>query len=156
MDANTVIKVLDDLVKINNDRIEGYEKAIENLTNNNGDADLLQLFNDFIAESRKNKAELLSVSQQYGTDVVNETTVPGEIYRFWMDLKATFSGDKRLAMLEACEYGEDAAQKAYKEALDKNQELPVHVIQLIKTQKTQLRESHDRVKRLRDLEKIAD
>ena len=156
MDANTVKNVINDLIKINNDRIDGYQKAIEQLEDNNNDADLVQVFNDCISGSEKYKTELIKVSGQYATEAIDETTVPGEIYRFWMDMKVTFTGNTRLTVLESCEFGEDAAQKAYNEALENYKDLPLHIIQLITTQKTNLRESHDKVKRLRDLEKIAD
>jgi hypothetical protein len=33
-----------------------------------------------------------------------------------MDVKVSFSGNDRQAILESCEFGEDAAQKAYKDA----------------------------------------
>jgi len=35
-----------------------------------------------------------------------------------MDVKNTFTGDDRHSVLESCEGGEDAALKAYKDALD--------------------------------------
>ncbi len=155
MDGKTVKQVVNDLVKINNDRIEGYQKAINQLQKNNGDADLATLFNECIALSTENKAALTKISGQYDTDAADDTTVPGEIYRVWMDMKAAFSGDTRLTVLESCEFGEDAAQKAYKEAVKNYEELPAHIMQLIQSQKATLHEHHDKIKKLRDLEKVA-
>lgn len=156
MDGKTVKQVVNDLVKINNDRIEGYQKATEQLQKSNGDADLVALFNECIALSTENKAALTKAGNQYNTDAVDDTTVPGEIYRVWMDMKAAFSGDTRQAVLESCEFGEDAAQKAYKEAIKNYEDLPTHIMQLIQSQKTELQKHHDQVKKLRDVEKIAD
>jgi uncharacterized protein (TIGR02284 family) len=67
-----------------------------------------------------------------------------------MDVKATFTGKDRKAILASCEFGEDAAQKAYDEALSSEAELPAEVRQLIMDQKLSLKKSHDYIKALRD------
>ncbi len=48
------ISALNDLVKINNDRISGYQKAAESTS----DDDLKRLFLDYIDDSKKYKSEL--------------------------------------------------------------------------------------------------
>jgi uncharacterized protein (TIGR02284 family) len=73
-----------------------------------------------------------------------------------MDLKAVVSGHDRKTVLENCEFGEDAAQKAYDMALntdDVTYEAPLR--ELIVRQKAQLKQGHDEVKRLRDLHKAS-
>ena len=67
-----------------------------------------------------------------------------------MDVKATFSGKDRKAILASCEYGEDAAQKAYEAALSSYAELPTEVRQLVMDQNQSLKISHDQIKALRD------
>jgi uncharacterized protein (TIGR02284 family) len=69
-----------------------------------------------------------------------------------MDIKATFTGKDRKSILESCEFGEDAAQKAYKEALqsDSGLKLSADIREMITRQKEKLRASHDRIKLLRD------
>ena len=84
-----------------------------------------------------------------GDDVDTDTTNSGKIYRVWMDVKAAFTGHDRKSILSSCEFGEDAAQKAYKMALDED-ELPAHIHALIADQKETLRESHDQIRSLRD------
>ena len=141
-------EVLNDLVRINNDRIEGYTKA-ENETKA-GDADLQSLFRQMAAESRSYVNDLSKYISATGNNITDDTTVRGKIYRAWMDVKATFSGKDRKAILASCEYGEDAAQKAYDAALSSDAELPTEVRQLIMDQKQSLKKSHDLVKALRD------
>lgn len=141
-------EVLNDLVRINNDRIEGYTKA-ENETKA-GDADLQSLFRQMAAESRSYVNDLSKYISATGNNITDDTTVRGKIYRAWMDVKATFSGKDRKAILASCEYGEDAAQKAYDAALSSDAELPTEVRQLIMDQKQSLKKSHDQVKALRD------
>ena len=63
------------------------------------------------------------------------------------DLKAHLGGGDH-TLLETAEAAEDAAKKAYKDALDKELPLPSH--QLLSTQYAHIQESHDYVKAARD------
>ncbi|MDF2381689.1 PA2169 family four-helix-bundle protein [Nostoc ellipsosporum NOK] len=141
-------ETLNDLIRINNDRIEGYERA-EKETDSN-DADLRALFSSMASESRQYVNELTKHVAGAGAEPADGTTVSGKIYRAWMDVKATFSGKDRKAILASCEFGEDAAQKAYDEALASDAELPTEIRQLIMDQKTSLKKSHDQIKAMRD------
>ena len=89
-----------------------------------------------------------------GADVETGTTVSGKIYRAWMDVKATFAGNDRHAVLASCEYGEDAAQRAYDEALRSDDPMPYSIRELIANQKGALKSSHDTIKTYRDMEKV--
>ena len=153
---NTTMKeissVLNDLVLINNDRIAGYEKAIEELKqgdNAANNSDLVNLFTGYISDSRKYRNELGQEVQGSGEEMAEGTMNSGKIYRAWMDVKGAFGARDRHAVLAWCEGGEDAAQKAYKEALDEDG-IPSHVRATISTQKDKLRQAHDEVKALRD------
>jgi len=146
-DNENVAEVINDLIKINNDRIEGYGKASDELKDS--DVELHSLFNRFINESAEIKSDLSRTVSQYGGDEASGTTAIGKVYRAWMDVKAAFSGNNRKAVLESCEFGEDAAQKAYKMALDED-DLPADVRELFVQQKQLLKTSHDLVKSLRD------
>jgi uncharacterized protein (TIGR02284 family) len=141
-------EVLNDLIRINNDRIKGYGKAADETKTK--DTDLQAIFSQMAAESRSYVNDL----KEYVTASVEEpatnTTTTGKIYRAWMDVKATFTGKDRKAILGSCEYGEDAAQKAYETALSSDAELPAEIRQLIMDQKASLKRSHDRIKQLRD------
>jgi len=147
--SNTA-EVLNDLIKINNDRIEGYQKAIEQLEST--DRDLNNLFNTFIAQSQELKSALENEVSKLGGEVEDGTTTSGKIYRAWMNVKSLFSIKDRETVLDNCEYGEDAAQKAYRSAEDTEEILP-NVKLMITNQKFDLKSSHDKVKVLRDSEK---
>lgn len=140
-------EILNDLIQINNDRIVGYEKAIEELKPE--DADLKSLFVKMIGESHQYKMALATEVQALGEDADSGTTNSGKIYRAWMDVKAIFTGHDRKTILNNCEFGEDAAQKAYKMALEE-EDLSAHLRSLVTEQKAQLRMSHDEIKMLRD------
>jgi uncharacterized protein (TIGR02284 family) len=67
-----------------------------------------------------------------------------------MDVKATFTGSSRKEILASCEFGEDAAQKAYDAALTSDAEMEADVRQLIVDQQKALKNSHDVIKKYRD------
>jgi uncharacterized protein (TIGR02284 family) len=75
----------------------------------------------------------------------------GQIYRTWRDLRATFDGSDAKSALESCEYGEDAALRAYDKALDHDIDLPLRSL-LIEQEKS-LRLSHAEVRNFRDQER---
>jgi uncharacterized protein (TIGR02284 family) len=139
--------VLDDLIKINNDRIEGYEKALKDIKPE--DADLRMLFLNAIDQSRKIKMMLGNELQTLGETIPAGTSGSGTIHRAWLELKATFTGHSRHAILASCEYGEDAVQKAYESALN-SEKLPEYLATTVLEEKTELKAVHDEIKALRD------
>lgn len=148
MQTGKTAAVLEDLIKINNDRIEGYEKAMEQTKEN----DLDRLFSEMLGESRKHKEELQGMLDGLGDEDRNDTTIAGKIYRTWMDVKVTFGGNDRRTVLASCEFGEDAAQKSYRHALE--QDLPDQVRTVVAKQQAALKASHDRIRHLRDIEVV--
>ena len=151
---DNLVEVLNDLVQINNDRIEGYEKAVEEAKDL--DVDLKVIFIKMAEESIKYKTELVNEINKLGGNPVTGTTGLGKIYRVWMDVKATFTGHNRQTVLENCEFGEDAAQKAYKDALASDAEMNADTRQLITSQQSSLKTSHDIIKKYRDMHKVVN
>ncbi len=145
---NENAEILNDLIQINNDRIEGYEKALKET--GIGDNDLRSLFQSMADESRQYVTELQRYVVREGEKPAEDTTVRGKIYRAWMDVKATFTGHDRKSVLESCEYGEDAAQRAYERAIEDSEDATPDVARLIMDQKMKLRQSHDKIRSLRD------
>jgi uncharacterized protein (TIGR02284 family) len=149
-----LVSVLNDLIRINNDRIVGYERAAKE--SKNVDVDLIATFNSMADQSRKYKAELVQHVNSLGGDVATDTTVSGKVYRVWMDLKAAITGKDRESILGSCEYGEDVAQRAYEAALESDAYMSTEVRQMITSQKSDLKTSHDLIKKYRDLhEKVS-
>lgn len=146
---DNTIEVLNDLIRINNDRIVGYEKAASEARDI--DVDLRAIFNRMSEESRQYAAELTQEVVKLGGEPATGTTTSGKIYRVWMDVKATFTGHDRETVLNNCEFGEDAAQKAYNSALSSDAVMDADVRQLITNQKSSLKTSHDVIKKYRDM-----
>jgi len=149
MNNDKTVGLLNDLIRINHDRVVGYEKAIDELKDE--DADLKALFQRYIGESRQYGQELTTEVTRLGSNPADGTTNSGKAYRVWMDLKASVTGHDRKTILDNCEFGEDAAQKAYDTALNADVELEPSIRDLIVRQKATLKSGHDEVKRLRDM-----
>ena len=144
-----LIEVLNGIIEINNDRVNGYEKAVEE--SKDLDVDLKTIFNGMASESRKYAGELSKIVSESGGTPADGTTNSGKVYRVWMDIKTMFSGHNRQSLLELCEFGEDAAQKAYTAALASDAEISADIRQLITGQQGKLKTSHDIIKKYRDL-----
>lgn len=144
-----LLEVLNDLIRINNDRVSGYQKAINEAKDI--DVDLKAIFSRMQEESVGYASELSSEVLRLGGEPASGTTASGKIYRAWMDVKNVFTGKDRQALLNSCEFGEDAAQKAYEEALATDADLPTEIRQMIADQKSSLRTSHNLIKKYRDM-----
>lgn len=146
-----LIEVLNGLIEINNDRVNGYEKAADE--SKDRDVDLQAAFVKYANDSRGYTAELSQVVRTLGGDPETGTTNSGKLFRVWMDVKALFTGKDRQGILENCEFGEDAAQKAYKAALASDAEISAETRQLITEQQSELKTAHDTIKAWRDAHK---
>jgi len=136
----TLHSVMESLI----DGQEGFQKIAEHLKD-----ETLKRY--FLAESLKRaqfRGAIETMLHSEGDhDPKASGTVSGTLLRTWGDIKAHLGGGDH-TLLETAEQGEDAAKKAYKEALDKELPLPVH--QLLSSQYVHIQESHDYVKAARD------
>lgn len=142
------ISALNDLIKINNDRIVGYEKALEGTT----DADLKSLFTTYIEQSKQNKDELIDKLHFLGGDPTTGTSIAGKFYHAWIDVRAKFSKKDRHSILADCEYGEDVANSSYRSALDDKELIwkSDDIVTMLTRQLKVLKDAHDNIRDLRD------
>lgn len=143
------VEVINDLILINNDRIQGYEKALKEIEESGQDMDLKPFFLRFIDESRQFKMQLGTEVEVLGNDMEQGTSTGGAIHRAWISVKEAFTGHSRKSILEECEYGEDAIKKAYQTALEE-EDLPAYIIDILSNQQDILLQAHDEIKELRD------
>src|SRR5690349_11425340 len=150
MESNKeLISVLNDLIRINHDRTEGYHKAIEELKPT--DIDLKTMFTNMANTSLQFGNALAAEVRNLGGEPATDTTQSGKLYRVWMDIKSGVTARDRKSVIALCEFGEDSALKAYRIALESDAEIPANIRQLILDQKASLQNSHDVVKRYRDM-----
>lgn len=146
---NTVA-VLNDLIQINNDRADGFDKAAADIKEEN--IDLRATFEKLSSDSRKNVTELAGLVGKNGDAPDTGNTILGSLHRAWIDIKASFGGDDRLSILSECERGEDAIKKAYKDALQEN-ELDEETRSVLLAQQEGVVSGHNIIKGLRDAQK---
>jgi len=147
MNSEETIDVLNELIQINNDRIEGYETAAKETE----EGDLKVFFADLQKTSLQCKEQLSAEVVKLGGTPTDDTKLTGKFFRVWMDVKAAINGKDRKAILESCEYGEDVAQETYQDVLEDEQDnLSEAQIAIIQAQYLLLQADHEKVKFLRD------
>jgi uncharacterized protein (TIGR02284 family) len=146
--AEYQVSALNDLIRINNDRITGYKKRIDITPND----DLADLFLQFIYQSRQNIYDLIQYIYLLGGKPADGTSLSGKFYYAWMDFKsAIFFRQDRQTMLDSCEYGEDVAKSAYQKVFDdKEINWGKKVVYLLKKHLDDLKKSHELIKELQD------
>ena len=140
MNTEKSIDVLNSLIEINNDRIEGYEYA----TSDTDDTDLKILFSQCAQTSLKCRAELQDEVYKLGGTPVDSTSKP---LNLWLDANSTLNGDGRKEILCSCEYGENFATNTYKEVLRNDFEVinPEQKV-ILKAQHISLKADFDKVR----------
>lgn len=147
MENEKTIDVLNNLIQINNDRIEGYETASKETE----EQDLITFFGELTQTSMQCKNELSHEVTRLGGTPTDSTKTTGKFFRVWMDVKAALTGKDRKAIINSCEYGEDVALETYEKALsDDAENLTAELQGIIKTQHSLLKADHDKVKFMRD------
>lgn len=139
------VSLLNGLIEINNDRIDGYEKAAKEIE----DSELQSLFNDLANDSRQYRSELVSTVVSHGGKPAEGNTTAGKVYHAWMDIKAAITGHDTKAIVGSCEFGEDAALEAYDDVI-KEEGLSTAAREAVTRERARIKQSHDRIKILRD------
>jgi len=147
MEKEQTIDVLNSLITINNDRIEGYETASEETT----EQDLKNLFAQFTRTSVKCKQELVNEVTQLGGTATEGTKITGKFFRVWMDVKAALTGNNRKSILDSCEYGESEAVDTYEDVLTNDSEhLSAEQQRMISMQLASIKTDRETVKSMQE------
>jgi len=141
-----IVDCLNNLVQINNDRIQGYLTASQETDQD----DLKSVFSEMMTTSQECRRELVQEITKLGGTPIEGTTVSGKLYRVWMDIKAALTSKDRKAILNSCEFGEDAAVKTYQAELDSDALKGTEYLQIVQQQYSKIKSGHDKIKQLRD------
>jgi len=125
--------ILNTLVEINNDRIEGYNTAI-GLLPATDTIEIRSAFEVYRDQSIQFNNELKPLIYREGEFPEEGTTVSGKVFRIWMDIKALISPSSTLSILKSCERGEQEHKKVYKQALENQQYLQINTLLIIESQ----------------------
>ena len=141
MEKDKSIDVLNELIVINNDRIDGYETAAKATD----ETELKALFAGFISTSEKCRQELVQQVVSLGGKPEEGTRITGKFFRAWMDVKAALTNKDREAILNSCEYGEDVAVETYEKAMADSGDVSSPIYELIESQYVLIKNDHNRI-----------
>lgn len=144
MDNDKTIGILNDLIETCRDGQEGFKEAAENSKS----PDLKTFFKERSQERARCVSELQQQVQALGGDPEKAGSTAGALHRAWINVKGTFTGKDDGAILNEAERGEDSAVKNFEEAL--NMGLPPNVRTVLEREYRTVKNSHDRVKQMRD------
>ena len=136
-DSNELVKTV---VEVLHDGQKGFADIGEKIEDP-------QMKSFFMSESGTRATYASELSAVAGLTDVGGTTAAA-IHRSWGDLKAKLGGGDH-TLLETAEQGEDAAKKAYQEALA-DTSITGSVRALLQQQQTHIQSSHNKVKAFRD------
>jgi len=148
-DQKKTLELLHELIETCRDGETGYVHAAAMVN----DPELKVYFTEQAKERTRLLTELREEAKRVGEAEPDISgSVAGALHRAWFEAKADLGlGDQ--AILNSVETGEDAAKKAYKEALDAN--LPDQVRALVHRQALSVFAAHDHVRDLRDRREAA-
>ncbi|MFV8370049.1 PA2169 family four-helix-bundle protein [Flavobacterium sp. LB2R40] len=148
MNTEKSILVLNNLIEINNDRIEIYKTASKVIEEN----DLKDLFFEFQKTSTIFKSELVQQVHKMGGTPIDTIKNNGLFLRIWMNFKSILIEKGKEDLLNTLEYNEFVAINSYKNSLSDNLEnLTGELHSMLKSQQLLLTAHHDKVKKLGDL-----
>jgi uncharacterized protein (TIGR02284 family) len=143
-------EILQGLVEISRDAQTGFREFAEKIS----DPAAKTFFQEKSLERANFAGELESELHRLGQrDVEQSGTMAGSAHRGWANLKSALGGGDQ-ALLDEAERGEDAAKKAYQEALEHGN-LAQTALPIVQAQYESILATHNRVKQFRDQRKAA-
>lgn len=149
MTNDDVISTLNGLIETCKDGQDGFKTAAEGVER----SDLKTTFYELGQQRAKFAGELQTLVRELGGDPEDTGSLSASLHRGWINIKSAVTGQDDAAILNEAERGEDAAKKAYKDALAEN--LPANVKTVVQRQADSVYAAHDKVRDLRDSSKAA-
>ena len=138
-----VADVLNGLIETAKDGAEGFKTAAEKVK----ESSLKTLFSKYASQRASYAQELQSLVSSLGEKPAESGHVAAGLHRGWINLKQALASDEDTAIVNEAESGEDAAKKAYSEALQQN--LPANVKSVVQKQYEGVLEAHGVVRDLK-------
>ncbi len=137
--------LLNNLIETLKDGQEGFREA----ANDVGSPELKSLFREYSDQRARFASELQFAAREQGeTRPENTGSMAGAFHRGWINLKSALTKDDK-AILTECERGEDSAVSEFEKAMEER-ELPIDLATTIRTQYSQIKAAHNRVRDLRN------
>ena len=139
-----VVENVKNLHQANIDSADGFESTANELK----DQDLAMAFRRWASERRQQAAELANLVECNADEVDREGSWLAGLHRAYISLRTAVTNDDRQAILEEAERGEDHIKDAYEEVL--KGEPGTAISDVLHRQYARVKETHDRVRDLRD------
>ncbi|AYZ35360.1 PA2169 family four-helix-bundle protein [Chryseobacterium indologenes] len=151
MDNQKNISVLNDLLHIMNDRIEGFSKVEGKIWEMY--PDIKDDYDRMISQSKIMKNELINLIIEKKGSPEDSPSISGTVHRTWIDIKNSFTlGNLENSTLENVVFGEKAAIEAFQNAIDSGN-LSEKDISIVSEQLHQLKQSYDQFKKIEEYKK---
>ena len=148
MENDRIVSVLNDLLQITNDRIEGFGKVEGKVWEKY--PDIKAEYDRMISQSKMMKNELINMINEKGGHPSNSSSIAGSLHRTWIDIKNSFTiGNIEESTLSNVVFGEQAAMKTYQAALDSG-DLCQKSTELVTEQLNSLKVSHEQFKKIEE------
>jgi len=132
-------EVLNKLLRINNDRVDYYQKA----SKKTDELNLKKALTNMAVESEKNVSALAREITKSGNEPGESGLTSRSIfYHLQMKIKSLFTGNGNQAIIDSCAPGENIIQTAYQAAISSN-DLTMQARQLVRNQQAALKALYD-------------
>jgi uncharacterized protein (TIGR02284 family) len=143
MTREDVIATLNSLIQTSKDGEQGFGTCASTVKSSH-----IKEFCERKAEQcRIGAAQLQAIVREMGGDADSAGSTSGALHRAWLDFRTNVTGMDDAAVLRECERGENAARKAYEEAL--RQALPGDIRVVVERQFREVKANHERIGELR-------
>ncbi|KMQ68935.1 hypothetical protein ACM39_06545 [Chryseobacterium sp. FH2] len=151
MKTEQTVAVLNDLLQITNDRIEGFEKVEGKVWEMY--PDVKDEYDRMISQSKIMKNELINLITEKNGTPQDSPSVAGTLHRAWIDIKNSFTlGNLEESTLGNVVFGEKAAIDAYQKALASG-DLCEKSSKVVSEQLHSLKDSYNQFKKIEDYKK---
>lgn len=145
--ASDKAATLDELLHFVNDRIAGYQRAVDE----SQDVQLRGYYKQLVSQSQQFATDLNTYLTREGGEREERTTLKGKLYRAFMEAQAVVTGHSEKSLLAFNIHGETWALKAYEEALA-DQTLTGAMRLAVERQHHLSRQTYERLKKLEEKE----
>ncbi len=135
--------VLNDLIETAKDGENGFRHAAEHAK----DSSLKSIFTRYATQRATYAQELQSLVASAGDKPAESGHIAGTLHRGWISIKDAITKGDDKALVDEAEAGEDAAIKAYKEAVGKG--LPPSILSVVEKQFSGVQEAHNTIRDLK-------
>jgi uncharacterized protein (TIGR02284 family) len=142
METNNVASILNGLIQTLKDGENGFRTAAEGLQ----DPQVKSLFQQYSRQRADMAREIQSEVRRLGGDPETAGTLAGAAHRGWINITSVVSGKDDGSIIAEAERGEDAAKRAYEDAL--RAPLAAQTLALVREQSMKIHDAHDRVRSL--------